>query len=136
LDTTTSLLIPFFSFVFRFGNWGLWDFPSFLSVSFSPGSLFIYIILWMVLPEAKTSADKLEMKGEKVDLNNIKNTIQGDLEGFGKRAQKFGEEFSQRANQFGQTVGEKGKEFGETVAEKLHNLPTKQTQLLVKEAEG
>ncbi|MEI2710466.1 MAG: PspC domain-containing protein [Chitinophagaceae bacterium] len=111
-------LIPFFSFVFRFGNWGLWDFPSFLSVSFSPGSLFIYIILWMVLPEAKTSADKLEMKGEKVDLNNIKNTIQGDLEGFGKRAQKFGEEFSQRANQFGQTVGEKGKEFGETVAEK------------------
>ena len=34
------------------------------------------------MPEAKSAADKLEMKGEKVDLNNIKSTIQGDLEGF------------------------------------------------------
>lgn len=104
-------LIPFFSFAFSWGNWGWWDFPHFLSVSFSPGSLFVYIILWMVVPEAKTSADKLEMKGEKVDLNAIKNTIQSDMEGFGKRAQQFGEELSQRANSFSQTVGEKSAQF-------------------------
>jgi phage shock protein PspC (stress-responsive transcriptional regulator) len=104
-------LIPFFSFVFRWGNWGWWDFPHFLSVSFSPGSLFVYVILWMVVPEAKTSADKLEMKGEKVDLNAIKNTIQSDMEGFGKRAQQFGEEISQKASSFSQTVGEKSTQF-------------------------
>lgn len=129
-------LIPFFSFIFRFGNWGWWDFPSFLSVSFSPGSLFIYIILWVVLPEAKTSADKLEMKGEKVDLNNIKNTIQNDLEGFGKRAQKFGEELGERASSFGQTVGEKGKEFGEAVANKGTQFASEANNVARKKSRG
>ncbi|MBO6516041.1 MAG: DUF2807 domain-containing protein [Bacteroidia bacterium] len=35
----------------------------------------LYIILWAVLPEAKTTADKLEMKGEAPTIENIKNTI-------------------------------------------------------------
>ena len=43
-------IIPFLSFVFRFSHWGWWDFPHFLSFSFSPGALFIYIILWLVIP--------------------------------------------------------------------------------------
>lgn len=94
-------LIPFLSFVFRWGHWGWWDFPHFLSFSFSPGSLFVYIIFWLVLPEAKSAADKLEMKGEKVDLNNIKSTIQGDLDGFKERAQTFGSELKERAQHFG-----------------------------------
>jgi len=44
------------------------------------------------------------MKGEKVDLNNIKSTIQNDLEGFGKKAKQWGSEISE-------TVTEKGKTF-------------------------
>ena len=99
-------LIPFFSFIFRFGRWNMWDFTHFLSISFSPGAMFLYIILWMVFPEAKSSADKLEMKGEKVDLANIKSTIQNDMEGFGKRAEEFGKDVSQRAQQFGKNVSE------------------------------
>lgn len=105
-------LIPFFSFVFRFNHWGWWDFPNILSLSFSPGSLFVYVILWLVLPEAKSAADKLEMKGEKVDLNNIKTTIQGDLEGFKDRAQQFGSEMKEKAQQFGETLGKKGRQMG------------------------
>ncbi len=97
-------LIPFLSFVFRWGHWGWFDFPHFLSFSFSPGSVFIYIIFWLVLPEAKSAADKLEMKGEKVDLNNIKSTIQGDLEGFKDRAQQFGAEVKETAQQVGSNV--------------------------------
>jgi phage shock protein PspC (stress-responsive transcriptional regulator)/heme/copper-type cytochrome/quinol oxidase subunit 2 len=109
-------LIPFFSFVFRWGHWGVWDFPHFLNVTLSPGSIFVYVILWLVLPEAKTTADKLEMKGEKVDLNNIKNTIQNDMEGFGQRAKKWGEEMGQKATEFGATVGQKGAEMGRDAA--------------------
>ncbi len=104
-------LIPFFSFVFRWGHWGWWDFPHFLSFSFSPGAIFIYIILWLVLPEAKTAADKLEMKGEKVDLNNIKTTIQGDLEGFKDRAQQFGNDLKDRAQTVGSEISSAGKRF-------------------------
>jgi hypothetical protein len=50
----------------------------------------------LVLPEAKTSADKLEMVGEKVDLNSIKNTIQNDMEGFSKRAQGWGSDLKNK----------------------------------------
>jgi phage shock protein PspC (stress-responsive transcriptional regulator) len=102
-------IIPFLSFVFRLPGWGWWGFPHFLSFSFSPGALFIYIILWLVIPEAKTTSDKLEMKGEKVDLNNIKSTIQNDLEGLGKKAKQWGTEF-------GETVSEKGKQFSSEAA--------------------
>jgi len=69
----------------------------------------------LVIPEAKSSADKLEMKGEKVDLNNIKTTIQNDMEGFKERAQQFGTEVKEKAQEwskeFGQTVEEKSKQF-------------------------
>ncbi len=37
--------------------------------------LWLYIILWAVLPEAKTTAEKLEMMGEAPNIENIKNTI-------------------------------------------------------------
>ena len=92
-------LIPLLRFAFNFRHlhlfqfWDSPDFPNFLDFTFSPGAMFVYIVLWLVLPEAKTSADKLEMVGEKVDLNSIKNTIQNDMEGFSKRAKSWGSEF-------------------------------------------
>jgi phage shock protein PspC (stress-responsive transcriptional regulator) len=109
-------LIPFLSFVFRWGHWGWWDFPHFLSFSFSPGSIVVYIILWLVIPEAKSAADKLEMKGEKVDLNNIKSTIQSDLEGFKDRAQAFGSELKERAQVVGENISSAGKRAGAEAA--------------------
>lgn len=91
-------------------------FPNIVFGSFG-GTLFVvYIILWAVIPEAKSASEKLEMRGEKVDLNTIKNTIQEDLEGFKSRAEKWGGEFKDKAQQFGQefgqTVGQKGQQFG------------------------
>ncbi|MGF7232991.1 PspC domain-containing protein [Arachidicoccus sp.] len=44
----------------------------------------LYIILWIVVPPAVTASNKLSMKGENVDLNNIKSTVQEDL-GDGKK---------------------------------------------------
>ncbi len=95
-------LIPFIRFVVNFQHlhlfqfWDAPDFPNLLDITFSPGAVFVYIVLWLVLPEAKTSADKLEMVGEKVDLNSIKNTIQNDMEGFSKRAQSWGSDIYNR----------------------------------------
>ena len=95
-------LIPFIRFVVNFRHLHLWqfwdspDFPNLLDITFSPGAVFVYIVLWLVLPEAKTSADKLEMVGEKVDINSIKNTIQNDMEGFSKRAQAWGSDIYNR----------------------------------------
>ena len=36
-----------------------------------PGAPFLYIMFWIALPSAKTTAEKLEMKGERVNINNI-----------------------------------------------------------------
>ncbi len=109
-------LIPFLSFVTRWSHWGMFDFPHFLSLSFSPGATIIYIILWLILPEAITSADKLEMKGQPVDLNSIKQTIQTDMEGFKGRAEKFGEELKDKAQEFGKEFGPKAQQFGTEAA--------------------
>lgn len=104
-------LIPFLSIVTSWNHWGMFDFPNFINLSFSPGATLIYIILWLILPEALTTSDKLEMKGEKVDLNSIKNTIQKDMEGFGERAKAFGAEVGERAAELGSTIGARGKQF-------------------------
>jgi phage shock protein PspC (stress-responsive transcriptional regulator) len=109
-------LLPFLSFVAKWGHWGLFGLPDFLRLTFSPGATIIYIILWLILPEAITSADKLEMKGQPVDLNSIKQTIQTDMEGFNGRAKKFGEEIKERAEKFGNEFGPKAQEFGNEAA--------------------
>lgn len=65
---------------------------------FSGGTfIIIYIILWIVLPEAITAAEKLEMKGEKIDLNSIRDTIMEDLHGFRGRTKKMKKEFRSSA---------------------------------------
>ncbi|MDQ6890325.1 MAG: PspC domain-containing protein, partial [Bacteroidota bacterium] len=85
-------LIPFISFFFRWGHIGPLTFPNFLSFSFSPGTLIIYIILWLVIPEASTTSEKLEMKGEKVDLNSIKKSVVEEMKGVQERVSKMGQE--------------------------------------------
>ena len=85
-------LIPFISFFFRWGHVGPLTFPNFLSFSFSPGTFIIYIILWLVIPEATTTSEKLEMKGEKVDLNSIKNSVVEEMKGVKERVNKLGME--------------------------------------------
>lgn len=105
-------LIPFFSFFFKWAHWGAFGYPNFLSVSFSPGATIVYIILWLVLPEAKSSSDRLEMKGEKVDLNSIKNNIAGEMKGVGERVTKFGKEAADLAAETGKQFGARSKQFG------------------------
>jgi phage shock protein PspC (stress-responsive transcriptional regulator) len=89
----TILLIFNWNHFHLFQFWEFDDFNNFFDVTFMPGAIFVYIVLWLVIPEARTSADKLEMMGEKVDINSIKNAIQTDLEGFGKRAKTWGTSF-------------------------------------------
>lgn len=44
------------------------------------GGLFVYIILWIVIPEARTIAEKLEMTGEPVTAENIGKSFKGTNE--------------------------------------------------------
>ena len=95
-------LIPFVSIFFRWGHFGPLSFPHFINFSFSPGTLLIYIILWLVIPEASTTSEKLEMKGERVDLNSIKNSVKEEMKGVKERISVVGKEGAE----FGKRMGE------------------------------
>jgi len=90
--------------------------PVFFTNGFG-GTLFItYIILWIVLPEATTASEKLEMRGEKVDLESIKNTIKSDLENFKGRAKDMGDEVKERFQQMGKEMKQNTKTFSSEAA--------------------
>jgi phage shock protein PspC (stress-responsive transcriptional regulator) len=40
----------------------------------------VYLILYIVLPEAKTTAQKIEMKGEPVNIHNIKESVKKEFD--------------------------------------------------------
>jgi len=42
--------------------------------------ILVYLILYIVLPEAKTTAQKIEMKGERVNIHNIKESVKEEFE--------------------------------------------------------
>ncbi len=94
-----------------------WGFPGIIS-SFGGGTFIMaYIVLWIVLPEARTAAEKLEMKGEKVDLNSIRKTVVSDLEGLKTRAENAGKEMAENAqkatSRIQESLSEKNTRMGE-----------------------
>jgi phage shock protein PspC (stress-responsive transcriptional regulator) len=42
--------------------------------------ILVYLILYIVLPEAKTTAQKIEMKGEPVNIHNIKDSVKKEFD--------------------------------------------------------
>jgi len=113
-------LVPFISFFFRWGHFGPWTFPHFVSFTFSPGSFLIYIILWLVIPEATTTSEKLEMKGEKIDLNSIKNSVLKEMQEVGERVGKMGKDVGERVGKMGMEAGQAAKEKGAEMGKEIH----------------
>lgn len=52
-----------------------------IAVIFYGSGIYIYLILWIIIPKAETRAQKLEMKGEKVNVSNIEKSIKKEYEG-------------------------------------------------------
>ena len=77
----TLFLLPILSMIFEWNHF---------LFNVSPSTFVIYIIFWLVMPEAKTTSEKLEMKGEKVDMNSIQNAINEEMKGVKERAEKLG----------------------------------------------
>ncbi len=48
-------------------------------------AIIIYIILWALLPEASSSSEKLQMKGEEVTISNIEKTVKSELVAAGEQ---------------------------------------------------
>lgn len=90
-------------------GWDLWLGPKIFTGSVGGTLLVLYVILWIAVPVASTAAEKLEMRGEKVDLHSIRDTVKGDMENFKSKAQNW---WANEAKPAAQQFGEKAKEFG------------------------
>jgi len=62
-----------------------------LAVLTSGGIPIIYIILWIALPPARTTAQKLHMRGENITITNIEKTIRDEYEEVKKKFGSFKE---------------------------------------------
>lgn len=60
-----------------FGFFSFIDTP-FIKIGFFP-ILLVYILLWALVPAAKTTSEKLQMKGKPVTIDNIEQKIKEDL---------------------------------------------------------
>lgn len=85
-------------------------FPNIIFGSLSGTFILAYVILWMVLPEARTNYEKMEMRGEKVDLNSIRQNVQEGMDNMKDRVKGWSEEVKESAQNF----GTKAKEFANT----------------------
>lgn len=95
--------------------WWHWEPGFFLSGSVGTTLFLTYIVLWIAVPLASTASEKLEMRGEKINLNSIKNTVQEDLGSFKGRAEKFSAEVRSSAAEFSEKTKVVGAEAGERV---------------------
>jgi len=69
-----------------------------------------YIILWIVMPEAKSTAEKLEMTGEPVTISNIEKKVREEFENVSDKLKKmdydkFGNQVKSGAEKVGSTFG-------------------------------
>ncbi|HVU53956.1 MAG TPA: PspC domain-containing protein [Puia sp.] len=104
------LILSVIASIFRHA-WFDFDGPVFFTGGFG-GTLFItYIVLWIVMPEAVTASEKLEMRGEKVDLESIKNTIKSDLGNFSRRAKDMGTDMKSTFQKTGEQVKQSTQNF-------------------------
>lgn len=62
-------------------------------------SFLLYIILWILLPEAKTTAEKLQMEGEPVNIDNIEKKIRKEFSSMTETIKDGANEVTQKVNE-------------------------------------
>lgn len=88
----------------------VWIRLAFIFLAFSGFSIVTYIILWIVIPEAGTTAEKLQMEGEAVNIDNIEKKIREEFGNVSETIKNSASEVSSKikdgANKVSQKVNE------------------------------
>ena len=70
----------------------------------------VYIALWILLPEAKTTAEKLQMEGEPVNIDNIEKKIREEFTNVSESVRNAANEASEKikdgASEFSEKMGQ------------------------------
>ncbi len=73
----------------------LWMRILFVALIFAGFGILFYFILWLVVPKASTTAEKLQMRGESVNISNIERSIREEMGSVGENVKNFGKKASQ-----------------------------------------
>ena len=85
--------------------------------------MWVYIILWAIIPEAKSTSDKLKMKGKKANLENIEgffNSVKDGVNDFDK--EHFKGNLKKQGNKFNQFLVGTSKKFENKIKPKAVGL--------------
>lgn len=87
----------------------IWIRLAMLALFFGAGvGIIIYMIFWILLPEAKTTAEKLQMEGEPVNIDNIERKIREEFTNVSENVKDFANNASERikdgANEFSEKM--------------------------------
>jgi phage shock protein PspC (stress-responsive transcriptional regulator) len=86
----------------------IWARIIWLIIAFGTGVGFIaYILLWILLPEAKTTANKLEMEGETVNIDNIEKKIREEFSTVSDKVREGANEVSSKIKEGAHDISEK-----------------------------
>jgi len=74
-----------------------------------PFNILLYLILWIAVPKAKTTAQRLEMRGKEATVSNIEKSIKEEMNEIGDNYNRFmntpqGEKGITRLDRFGDVV--------------------------------
>ncbi len=74
----------------------IWIRLAFIVLIASGFSPLVYIILWILLPEARTTSEKLQMEGEAVNIDNIEKKIRNEFENLSTKLKDGAHELSDK----------------------------------------
>ena len=101
----------------------IWIRLGLLALFFGAGfGILVYIILWILLPEAKTTAEKLQMEGEPVNIDNIEKKIREEFN-------NVSENVSVLANKASEKIKDGASEFSEKMNKTFSSKTTKNNGL-------
>lgn len=67
----------------------LWIRLLFIALIFAGFGILLYLILWVVIPAAQSTAQKLQMRGKPVTLSNIEAFVRSEAEAVGQQWDRF-----------------------------------------------
>ena len=71
----------------------LWVRLAFLAIAFGMGfGILFYIVLWAILPKAETASDRLAMRGEPINVDNIGKIVEEEINHFANKMTGIGED--------------------------------------------
>lgn len=91
----------------------LWVRILFILAFMSGFGFLLYIIMWIVIPKAQTTAEKLQMRGEKINISNIEKSIREEMHGVNESFKDVGDkmrshDYKRTGNQLGDFFSDLG----------------------------